>query len=251
MKREAEGILFVRERRGGSKQHVLNLPSLARSRVAQVLRKHLYLQSPAGNPKHWMSSPHRFTMCWIFFFWFLGTVFEDCQYEKNVWTWGTVPSFFSWSLPDNEIEIEKVLYVTTCPTFPNTFHPVPISTLQHEGSYCDFEDPCLEGTAWGNKEKMMEGVLQGEWEAPFLMPSTIPYKKTILYRVVWNTLFQTNRLRKENRVVGKVENRWNKDASLNPWHLPTMLPISMARSKPSKLLIHWHFLQLHRTKGCG
>lgn len=177
MKTATEGILFVRQRQWGLKQHVPNLPSLARSRVAQVLHKHLYLQSPAGNPKPWMSSPHHFTMCCIFFFWFLGTVFEDCQYEKNVWTWGAVPSFFSWSPPDSEIE--KASCVTACPTFPNTFHPIPISTLQHEGSYCDFEDPCLEGTAWGNEEKMMEGVVWGEREAPFLMPSTIPYKKTI------------------------------------------------------------------------
>lgn len=47
-----EVILLVRRRQGGLKQHVPNLPSLARKGVAQVLHKHLYLLSLGSNPKH-------------------------------------------------------------------------------------------------------------------------------------------------------------------------------------------------------
>lgn len=161
MKIAIGGILLVKQRQGGLKQHVQNLPSLARKRVAQVLRKHLYLEPLVSNPKHWMSSPHRFTMGFFLVSrnCFLGLPFSIWEKRVNV-----IHSQFFFLLDTAELQN------TTSPCtllFPNTFHPIRISTLQTwvillwfqrslPGGNCSF---CAE-----RQEKSNEGIMWGQYK---------------------------------------------------------------------------------------
>lgn len=133
-------IILVRQRPGGLKQHVQNLPSLARKTVAQVLHKHLYLQSLAGNPKHWMSSPHGFTMGFFL-------VSRNC--------FRGLP-FSIWEKCVNMIH-SRFFFLLDIAHYRNTNHHItmyPTLTVsiqylwahhKHEWFYCDFKDPCPEG----------------------------------------------------------------------------------------------------------